>query len=146
MRAEKFVKIVTRLLPLLCLIAFAALSIGSSLYESATYDEPIHIAAGYVYLHTGSYRMEPSHPPLVRLWSALPLLFQNLNYPEFPQMENFKTHRKFSDAFLNHNLVPTDIILTAARAMIVLCGDRAGRAGGDLVSGAVPGRSPRWSR
>ena len=37
-------------------------------------DEPIHIAAGYDYLRTGSYLYDIEHPPLARVLAALPLL------------------------------------------------------------------------
>src|SRR5436190_23351968 len=41
---------------------------------SATSDEPIHLAAGYSYLQTRDFRMNPEHPPLAKLFAALPLL------------------------------------------------------------------------
>jgi len=39
-----------------------------------TSDEVIHIPAGYYSLTTGEYRMNAEHPPLAKMWSALPLL------------------------------------------------------------------------
>src|SRR5437773_2315509 len=41
---------------------------------SATSDEPLHIAAGYSYWQTRDFRLNPEHPPLAKLISALPLL------------------------------------------------------------------------
>ena len=41
---------------------------------SATADEPIHLAAGYSYWQTRDFRMNPEHPPLVKLLAGLPLL------------------------------------------------------------------------
>lgn len=56
---------------------FATLFIGMEMYsstrESATYDEPVHLADGYFALH-GDFRTDPEHPPLLRAWAALPLL------------------------------------------------------------------------
>ena len=41
--------------------------------RSATFDEPLHLTAGYAALASGDYRMDISHPPLVRMWASLPL-------------------------------------------------------------------------
>jgi len=39
-----------------------------------TSDEVIHIPAGYYGLTAGEYRMNAEHPPLAKMWSALPLI------------------------------------------------------------------------
>jgi hypothetical protein len=39
---------------------------------SATLDEPIHLAAGYEWFD-GTYRIDPTHPPVARILFALPL-------------------------------------------------------------------------
>jgi hypothetical protein len=31
-------------------------------------------AAGYAALAAGDFRVEPEHPPLIRLWAALPVI------------------------------------------------------------------------
>ena len=41
--------------------------------NSPTYDEAMHIAAGYSYLTTGDFRLEPQNPPLIKEFLALPL-------------------------------------------------------------------------
>ena len=41
---------------------------------SATFDETAHLPAGYTYLETGDLRLNPQHPPLVKLIAAVPLL------------------------------------------------------------------------
>ena len=46
--------------------------------KSNTWDESGHLLAGYAFLKEGIDYLEPSHPPLARLFSALPLLFFNL--------------------------------------------------------------------
>ena len=43
--------------------------------ESQTYDEAVHLASGYSYLTTGDYRLNPEHPSLSKMLSAVPLLF-----------------------------------------------------------------------
>ena len=57
-----------------CVIAIAGtLEVGSALGETQTWDEGIHIAAGYAYLTRGDFRWNDEHPPLAKLMSALPL-------------------------------------------------------------------------
>ena len=53
---------------------FLALVVGSYREESATVDEPQHLVAGYTAWKLRDYRIDPEHPPLLRLWAALPLL------------------------------------------------------------------------
>ena len=36
--------------------------------DSFTYDEPYHIAAGVSYITARDFRLNPEHPPLVKLW------------------------------------------------------------------------------
>src|SRR5215470_7868944 len=47
---------------------------------SATSDEAVHLAAGYSYWLSRDFRMNPEHPPLAKLISAVPLL---LIHPTF---------------------------------------------------------------
>ncbi len=58
-------------LVLLALIACAILrsSIATRL-DSFTLDEAWHIAAGVAYVQTGDFRLNPEHPPLVKLWTG----------------------------------------------------------------------------
>lgn len=65
-------------------VTFAAVEIVSYTRKSATWDEPMHLTAGYVALARGDYRVDPSHPPFLRMWAALPLLASApLNAPTF---------------------------------------------------------------
>ncbi|MGB8536112.1 MAG: glycosyltransferase family 39 protein [Acidobacteriaceae bacterium] len=52
-----------------------ALALGHSLWATSldgfTVDEPYHIAAGASYVRWGDYRLNPEHPPLVKLIAAL---------------------------------------------------------------------------
>jgi hypothetical protein len=56
------------------LLVFAAQSILAMRLLSATSDETTHLPSGYTYLETGGLRLNPQHPPLVKLLAALPLL------------------------------------------------------------------------
>jgi hypothetical protein len=56
-------------------LIFVLLTVGSYTRLSATWDEPLHLTAGYAALRDGDYRFGiGGHPALLRLWSALPLL------------------------------------------------------------------------
>ena len=52
-----------------------ALAVGHSLWATSldgfTIDEPYHIAAGASYVRWGDYRLNPEHPPLVKLVAGL---------------------------------------------------------------------------
>ena len=50
------------------------LEVRSARGETQTWDEGIHISAGYSYLKLGDYSWNVEHPPLVKMVSALPLL------------------------------------------------------------------------
>src|SRR5437867_4224344 len=49
--------------------------------KSATFDEVAHLPAGYSYLTTGLFKINPQHPPLIKEICAVPLLFMNLKMP-----------------------------------------------------------------
>jgi hypothetical protein len=57
------------------LAAYVGLAVTSLRQSAATYDEGAHLPAGYTYLATGDHRLNPEHPPLVKLLAAAPLLF-----------------------------------------------------------------------
>src|SRR5256885_9853332 len=56
------------------LAAFIALALGDLLTASPTSDETAHLTAGYSVLVTHDYRLNPEHPPLVKMHAALPLV------------------------------------------------------------------------
>jgi tetratricopeptide (TPR) repeat protein len=55
-------------------LTFVSLGIYSAARKSATFDEPLHLVAGYAALAHGDYRVDPTHPPFARLWATLPWL------------------------------------------------------------------------
>lgn len=61
------------------LLLFFTLAVTSMTQKSVTYDEIVHAAAGYLYLRTGEFYLNPEHPPLVKEISAIPLLFLGAN-------------------------------------------------------------------
>jgi len=73
-------------------IVFGFLTITSFTQQSPTIDEPIHLFAGYSYLKWGDFRINPEHPPLAKIWAALPLLWLNINDP---RSVNLVSEQKF---------------------------------------------------
>ncbi len=49
--------------------------------ESATCDEAAHLAAGFSYLTTGDFRLNPEHPPLAKALAAVPLVLAGARAP-----------------------------------------------------------------
>ncbi len=103
-------------------VAFIALTVNSYVRESATWDEPFHLTAGYTALRFGDYRVDPEHPPVLRMWAALPLLAMpdvhcDTNVVSWTKLNQWK----FGLRFLYHDN-DADRLLYRARFMIVLLG------------------------
>jgi Dolichyl-phosphate-mannose-protein mannosyltransferase len=69
-----------------CLLLLMAINLFAViLRKSITNDEIVHIPAGYYHLVAGDFHLNNEHPPLVKMWAALPLLFIQ---PEEPPAVN----------------------------------------------------------
>jgi Dolichyl-phosphate-mannose-protein mannosyltransferase len=109
-------------------IVFLALTVGSYVRESATWDEPQHVVAGYSALRFHDYRTDPEHPPFIRMWAALPLLSMNGIKIDLQKIDGvippaWAIGGQFQfchDTFYVFN--DADHLLYAARFMIVLLG------------------------
>jgi hypothetical protein len=55
------------------LILFATMSYRAALTKSATYDEPLHLVAGFVHKTEGDFRIDPENPALFGRWAAVPI-------------------------------------------------------------------------
>ena len=68
-------------------LILGVLAFGSSAGDSLTVDESPHIVAGYSYVVEGDYRLNPEHPPLLKLlsgisiWLGDKLTSQNIYFP-----------------------------------------------------------------
>lgn len=69
------------LLLIIILLSSFFLMLKASLGDSAIMDELAHIPAGYSYVKYLDYRLNPEHPPLLKVLAGLPLLFQKINFP-----------------------------------------------------------------
>jgi hypothetical protein len=84
--------------------------------SSPTYDEPVHLAAGFTDLVHGRYRLNAmDHPPLGEMWAALPLLGRRLDlFSAHPAWIGAQVYH-YGDLFLYHNREPASVLLGAAR-------------------------------
>ena len=58
-----------------CLLLVMGANLFSNAWrEAPTNDELVHIPAGYHSLVRPDFRLNPEHPPLVKMWACLPLL------------------------------------------------------------------------
>jgi Dolichyl-phosphate-mannose-protein mannosyltransferase len=69
------------------LLVMAANLLVSISRKSITNDEIVHIPAGYYHLVAGDFQLNNEHPPLVKLWAALPLLLLQPEEPSAPKTE-----------------------------------------------------------
>ena len=109
-------------------VVFITLDVASFTRTSATWDEPPHLAAGYLALKTGDHRLDPEHPPFVRMWAALPLLawhIPELNTRIIDRIEPLdwvaSEQFRYAHVFL-YKMNDADSLLYASRFMIALLG------------------------
>lgn len=69
----------TYVVAILCLACFLALALGDALTTSPTSDETVHLSAGWSYLATHDFRINPEHPPLLKIIAAAPLLSMHVS-------------------------------------------------------------------
>ena len=103
----------------LLLLAMGAAQVSSALQETQTWDEGIHLAAGYSYLKTGDFRLNREHPPLFKLLCALPLLALDPRLPLEDASWKEDDQVVFGEIFLYKNRVPAERMLFAARSVTI---------------------------
>ena len=63
-------------LSLILFVAFAFQLVYHAVRAGVTLDEPPHILAGHRHLQCADFGINPEHPPLLKLLSAVPLAFR----------------------------------------------------------------------
>lgn len=96
------------------------LEVHSARGETQTWDEGIHIVAGYSYLKLGDYSWNVEHPPLVKMVSALPLALMGLTAEPYGADGKRKDQIRYGIDFLYKNRRDADSILIAARSANIL--------------------------
>ncbi len=91
--------------------------------NSQTIDEATHLAAGYSYLATNDFRLDPEHPPLIKELQAVPLFFiyQLPFQPDSRQWRDADSYRIGQD-FVYKSRIPADQILLLSRLPNLLLG------------------------
>src|SRR5262245_1465246 len=79
-RSEKTTIAVAALL----LAVHAGLVVDAARKNGGVYDECVYPAAGYSYVTTGDYRINPEHPPLLKLWAGASWLGTGLGVVDRP--------------------------------------------------------------
>jgi dolichyl-phosphate-mannose-protein mannosyltransferase len=102
---------VVLLLGLLLLVSVGRVADTWNIY-TATYDEPLHIAAGMAWLDQGIYPYDQKHPPLARVADALGL------YLDGYHSEGYRDIQVEGNAILNQRTAPRRAI-ALARAGVV---------------------------
>ncbi|MFN2392548.1 MAG: phospholipid carrier-dependent glycosyltransferase [Pyrinomonadaceae bacterium] len=100
---------------LIGLIVFAVVrsSIATRL-DSFTYDEAYHIGAGVAYVQTGDFRLNPEHPPLVKLWTGA-FVSDVCSLSPYRVLQDKGDERKFVEEDVYNNNDP-DLIQSRSRA------------------------------
>lgn len=83
---------------------------------SMTYDEAVHIPAGYIYWRLGDFTFNAEHPPLAKLIATVPLL---ITAPALPELDGYTGTVGYAFCFEANE---TRAILLAPRLMIALLG------------------------
>lgn len=108
-------------------VSFIALEVNAYTRKSATWDEPIHLTSGYAALTEQDYRVDPTHPPFVRMWAALPLWLTDRPAMDTGAIERASVPAWLTDAYaFAHRFLyvenDADRLLYAARFMVVILG------------------------
>jgi hypothetical protein len=107
----------------LLLAAYFLMAVSASRTKSNTFDESVHITAGYNAWALKDHRFDPGNGDFVKRWAALPLLFSKPNLPSL-ESENWRTAQFvfFSRDFLYNAGNDPAKILSQTRPMVTLLG------------------------
>ena len=85
----------TRVVPVIVVllaILHVVLAVTATIDKSPTFDEPVHLTAGYSYWLRNDFRFDPENGNLPARWAALPLIATR---PNFPAPNSFPWNRVF---------------------------------------------------
>ena len=122
---------------------YVSLAVGSMRGKSATFDEAAHLPAGYTYLKLRDHRLNPEHPPLIKVLAAAPLLLMDVQLKPDDEAWRLRRQWEFGRRFL-YRWNDADRLLFRARLAIVALGALLGvavflraRRGWGLAAGAL---------
>src|SRR5437016_4826130 len=104
------------------LAIYYILAVTATLEKCTTYDEPLHLTAGYSYWKFNDYRLQPENGNLPQRWAALPLLIEKprLEPASEPTLWSLSHVWLISQRFLFETGNNTDFMLATARACMAL--------------------------
>lgn len=116
----KLTNLVSALVPILISVVFLVSLLHSASLENQIIDESVHLSAGYSYLLTHDFRLNPEHPALLKQLAALPLVFLGPRLPTDHPSWAVSDQWKFGDVFLYENVLPADRMLFWGRLPTML--------------------------
>jgi 4-amino-4-deoxy-L-arabinose transferase-like glycosyltransferase len=103
------------------IVLYATLAITSIHHMAAIFDEGAQFPAGYSYWVFGDFRMNPEHPPLVKLLASAPLLFMDVTVPGNDEAWRLGKQWDFGQQFL-YSWNDGDRLLFVGRCAVVSLG------------------------
>jgi hypothetical protein len=97
------------------IVTSAFLQLRSANQENQTWDEAMHLTAGFQYWRTGDFTRNWQHPPVAKLWAAIPLLQMDVELPKKDLDEV-----AYAREFLFANRTPYHQMLGSARMMMIV--------------------------
>jgi tetratricopeptide (TPR) repeat protein len=106
---------------LVCLITGAVVrSAVATRNDSFTQDEGYHILAGVSYAKRGDFRINPEHPPLVKLWVGTIISAAGFHLSPFREMHDKADERDFAEEDIYQHNDPDLVQRRARKAMWAL--------------------------
>jgi hypothetical protein len=118
-------RISLRAFTLLALLLIALGTIRSAVatrLDSFTIDEAYHIAAGVTYVRDADFRVNPEHPPLVKLWVGTVIAAAGFNLKPLRQFTDKPDERAFAQDLVYRANDPDSVQRRARGAMYALNG------------------------
>ncbi len=113
----------TRLAAGLLLVLFAILCVHGLRWDTPTVDEFAHLPSGYYTLTTGRFDLFPLNPPLVKIFSAIPLLALRPSLDPDARIENTGWYPwVYGTGFMERNRPIYDRIFLFGRLPVVVLG------------------------
>lgn len=113
---------VVPLLAALLLVIQGSLAVLSLVQENPTIDEVAHLPAGVTYWQTGSFRLYPHNPPLVKLLAALPVVWAGPSMERAYERPSWRNepplHPSFAHEFAVDNAARYFELFTRARLLM----------------------------
>ena len=108
-----------------CLLLVMAVNMFAAISRKGiTNDEIVHIPAGYYHLIAGDFQLNNEHPPLIKMWAALPLLLIQPNESPPTAEEKQGTFNgltwSYEHRFWQSNQSRFERILFWSRAMMIV--------------------------